>query len=606
MGKRRNLKAHNKLLLDVIKRQAGTLEKAILEADMNRVEAGSPWFRITLEHNGIEAGKPGAKLILEDGGRGFRSEKEIHEWFETFGQPHAETEKKTWAQFRMGRGQMFAYGRNVWRTGQFEMTVDIDNMGLEYNLETGLPNFKGCRIEIELYENPIGMFHYPSIEKLKLQIKRQIEFMPGKTTFNGERLNTPAEECEWTYQDADAYYLFGTGYSDLTFYNLGAFVEVYSATRAGVTGVIVSKKQLQVNFARNQVQDSCPVFRNILEVVKQNRIKKTRKSRTLDEYTRDAMLVDIRDGDVDFKDVRAVALVELTNGKRMSLDQLRKTRIPWTFAPKGDRVADRLLWHDEAVCINEDIKTQLGFTDLDRNFFHWLLRHYMERDYRRYSKGMDKQWEQMARMWRPFETDDGETGLANGISRVNKVLPEKLWTDRERRIIKALTRVGSYMNGDAKEWDNRTLTVGTSETALAWTDGSTFIAFSRSYLQRLQLGGRGAWGCSHLVITGLHEVAHTDATEDSHDHGFAYYKRFHDIVGGPNYASGSPTCIVHYLVGMLNDVKREQHQEKVERKERKAKDRRDTALGLNGDKKKATKTRTPAKPKPKKRRQRRF
>lgn len=105
-------------------------------------------------------------------------------------------------------------------------------------------------------------------------------------------------------------------------------------------------------------------------------------------------------------------------------------------------------------------------------------------------------------------------------------------------------------------------------------------------------------------MTGLHEVAHTDATEDSHDHGFAYYKRFHDIISGPNYASGSPTCIVHYLVGMLSDVKREEHQEEVERKERKAKDRRDTALGLNGNgKQKIAKPRTPVK---KKRRQRRF
>lgn len=229
MGKRRNLKAHNKLLLDVIKRQAGTLEKAILEATMNAIEAGSDVVRISLEADGIEHDKPGAKLIIEDEGKGFRSAEEVETWFETFGTPHEESENKKWAQFRMGRGQLFSYGRNLWRTGEFQMLVDVDGMGLEYELDTDCDPFPGCRIEIDLYRNPIGSYSYNSMDTLKSAIKRQIEFMEGEIYFNGELLNTPASELNWDIEDDDAYYMFGKG-RDLAWYNMGAFVMTHSAS----------------------------------------------------------------------------------------------------------------------------------------------------------------------------------------------------------------------------------------------------------------------------------------------------------------------------------------------------------------------------------------
>lgn len=565
MGKRRNLQAHNKLLLDVIKRQAGTLEKAILEATMNAIEAGSPKVAITLDTAGIEVGDPGARLIIEDQGKGFRTEQEIIEWFETFGTPHEESENKTWAQFRMGRGQMFAFGKNIWRTGQFEMMVDVDNMGLEYELESGLPQFGGCRIIIELYSNPIGSYNYRSIDVLKSAIKRQIEFMEGEITFNGEQLNTPASSLNWDDEDDDARYMFGKG-QDLAFYNMGAFVMTQSASRAGVTGVVVSKSMLKVNFARNDIQSDCPIYERIQEVVKENRIKKIRRQkRTLNRNERIALLCDLRDGVVKYDEVKGLNLVELSNDKMMSLDKVRQIRIPWTMAPHGDQIADRLLYLEQAVCFNEELLDELDYSGKRRDFFDWLLRE--ANNNRRSTSTLKSQWEPMKKCYESFRKGTG--GLAGGFKNTHLRIPQEKWTVAEKRIVKALQ---SY---DC--WDGRVICIGSSDTALAWTDGRSYIVLAREYLR--QTSPKAIWGASHVVMTMFHELAHNDSTEETHHHGMEFYRAFHNIVAGEGRGH-SPCYIMADLPNRLRCLRKEDYQEKVVRKEGKALAARNKKLGV--------------------------
>ncbi len=568
MTTNRKLQANPKLLLDVIKRQAGTLEKAILEGVMNAREAGSPVVFIEISENceEIGAGKPGVKLVLNDTGKGFRSEKEIIEWFETFGTPHTDSEKKIWAQFRMGRGQMFAFGRNVWRSGEFRMEVDVDKWGLEYRLEKGLKKYKGCRIEIDLYANPIGTAGYGSLETLKASIKRQIEFMEGGVEFNGEQLNTPASHLDWDVEDDDAYYMFGKG-QDLAFYNLGAFVHTWSASRAGVTGVVVSKEQLKVNFARNDIQWDCPVFGRIQEVIKENRIKKIRKQRRdLNRDERCAMLCDLRDGGVDYSEVRALGLIRLSNDKVMSLDAIRKIRTPWSFAKHGDMRADRLLWAEDAVCFDDDLLHELNYSGEECDFFDWSMR-ITFRDDCRHSGNMKSQWAPLKRMYRPFHK------LTAGISNIRRVLPQNKWTKAERRIVRVLESF--------KCWDGRAICIGLSDTALAWTDGSSYICLGREYLKKAS--PNQLWGASHLTMTMFHELAHRDSTEESHHHGMEFFQNFHNLVcgdlrGGWNYVS--PTFIMAQMNHKLRMVKAEDYQEAVEKKGRVAKAARDKKLGL--------------------------
>ena len=123
---------HPDLLRSVIRKQAGSLDKAILEAVMNSIDAGSSSVNIQLLTD---------KVIITDDGRGFRDAQEIQDFFATFGTPHKEGDA-TYGKFRMGRGQMFAFGKNTWRTGTFQMDVDVD-----------------VHLGFDLQENQIGRAH---------------------------------------------------------------------------------------------------------------------------------------------------------------------------------------------------------------------------------------------------------------------------------------------------------------------------------------------------------------------------------------------------------------------------------------------------------------
>ena len=78
-AERRSFRMDPALLWSVIKSQAGTLAKALLELVMNSIDAGASQVSITLT---------GTRLKVEDDGRGFQSRTEVTSWFETFGTPH--------------------------------------------------------------------------------------------------------------------------------------------------------------------------------------------------------------------------------------------------------------------------------------------------------------------------------------------------------------------------------------------------------------------------------------------------------------------------------------------------------------------------------------
>jgi hypothetical protein len=253
----RRFKIAPKMLFDVICRQAGSLSKAILEAVMNSVDAKATRCDITVTRD---------KVTITDDGQGFRSRKEVEDWFEVFGQPHEASEGKTFGTFRIGRGQGFAYGVNRWRTGRFAMTVDFKRDGDGYELRDGLKAVPGCTIEIELYE-PLSLLQIDEVER---SLDLWVRYAQIPVTVNGQTVSkSPATDGSWPDSTDDAYIRLDANKAGLSVYNLGVHVCELSNYVMGTGGVVVSKQQLQVNFARNDVQSSCPVWRRIRAVIDQ-------------------------------------------------------------------------------------------------------------------------------------------------------------------------------------------------------------------------------------------------------------------------------------------------------------------------------------------------
>jgi hypothetical protein len=633
------LSAHEKFIIDGIKRQAGTVEKAVLELVMNAIEAQLHQSAKPKVEINFSVEEDQAKLVVRDSGRGFKSRVEVEEWFAKFGTPHDEcpeckktmklkaggmlfvcgcgysTEGRTWAEFRMGRGQAMSFGRVVYRTGKFRMEYDLEtdpdkrsyakpippqsewevnaegepidpqvNHVLDFALQSNLPNHKGCEVTVYFYDNPIPSA-YRSLDAFKSKIKHHVEFIEGEITFNGEQINTPASECKWDIETGDAYFMFGKG-SNLSLYNIGAFVNDFSAADMGVTGVVVSKDKMMVNFARNDVQQRCPVWQRIRIIITENKIKKVRRaSRRLNENERISTLQDIRDGDVQYSEVKNIGLFELTDGKVMSLEAVRKIRSHWTFADPGDRIADRLMQTDTAICFSRETVEALDYSGDEQNFFGWLLKEY--------AYDIPNGWDKITPFYRTFDDVSG------GYSNTHSIIPTNKLSKAERRFLTVMERFN--------KWNGRTLCIGVSDTAHAWTDGRTFIAFNRAYLRRHN--PQYHYGAAKLVTLAVHELAHDEDDTGSHLHKVEFYQKYHDLT------RGSILHIIGELPGKMRGQKWQDHAAEVAERDAKKKAQRDRALGIKRTvaadgitaKPKAPKApKAPRAPKAKKRRLRRF
>lgn len=596
--------AHEALIVSNIERQAGSVGKAILEGVMNGIEACnkagvSSQVWVEFESNGAKVGEPGAVLRIKDLGCGIQTKQEIIDWWKTFGTPHSESEKKIWANFRMGRGQLLAIGRNIWRTGTFRLEYDHNTppaernypstKRIEFGLEEGLDPFEGCDIEVHFYKNPVGKGgSYASVESLKADVKRQIEFMEGVIYFNGEQINTPASQCHWDDETEEAYFLWGVG-TALVIYNIGAYVCDYSVSRMGVNGIVVSKPQLRLNYPRNAVmQDDCEIWKLIREVVDSKKVTKIRKtSRRLESDEKIANLRDLRDGVCTVKEVNGVGLLETTSDKSMSLIACKAIRSPWTFAPKGDMVADKLMQAGNAICLSDEILREMNYTGDPAGFFEYLLQEEIRAAQSPYDPNPDnnrvlKAWKHLRRLYRPFGDD-----LCNQYDRSHTIIPTDKQSKFEKRVIRVLT---SY---DC--WGGRTIMIGICDTAVGWTDGSSYIAIERTYLRNNSpTYDRGA---SAIVMLMYHELSHDTDNTQTDVHGLEFFKAYHD------FTCGGACWMIADLYQRMRDAKDDDYNTEQLAKAQKALAKRDKKLRVataltNGKKRVAALTHTPTKAEP--------
>jgi hypothetical protein len=534
VAEKRTLKMHPKLLLDVIGRQAGSLDKALLEGGMNGIEAIN-----ALKMNGGVCNdeaiyftyKKDAKAIItiQDFGKGITSKKEVEEFFETFGTPHDESEHKIYAQFRMGRGQMFNFGKNIWRTGTFELVVDVLRNGLEWELKENLPFVEGCHITIELYDKYLNSWPAHSVDCLKESVKKQMEFVFAPVYFNGEQINTPPQDCKWDFEDKFAYYAFNIG-DQLSIYNLGVYVRDKWETK----GIVVSKQQLKLNFPRNDVMADCPIWYHISEVVRKNVVKKSQKTYIpMSSNERRSILKSVRDGMQKFEEVKGSRILQTAQDKYMSFLMLLKNKQPWTIAPVGNRQADRCIQQGTHVVFAKEMLNAMNYSGEPKHFFSWLLKTLAENNHRGsrnfdwYLDGAKEQIESFCNLYQPLEK-----AVEKSRSRCTIIATNQL-TKVEKRVISTLESFNC--------WGNRQIRIGVSSGALAWTDGRCFINLDRKWLRNLSLDWDG--DIAHMFHVMAHELAHDDDTSDTDIHGEDFYENYHELTSHRGHKNPFTHCL---------------------------------------------------------------
>lgn len=515
MPEKRQFQMDPHLLYSTIMAQAGTITKALQEAVQNSIDAGASFVNIALDDHSFR---------VEDDGNGFASREDIERFFETFGTPHTEGDAK-YGKFRMGRGQLFAFGENSWRSNTFQMDVNIKKKGLHYDLHEHLPKVAGCSVGVALYD-PL-----PLTEQMQVirDLKKLVAYSEIPVRVNGRVISENPATLKGFEDIGDAYYKPSTG--RLTVYNMGMLVREYGTEQFGVGGIVVSKSALQVNFARNDILLSqCSTWKGIRKILIERGGKQVAKKRaSLTDEERVFVINDLLSSDPkktyeEMISIKKMPLLVMANGRRLSLQNWESalraqytgevtthTYSDYTIAPYGQAIKAEQMIAERHLAFKESTPSEWNTSpeELGARLASFCSLNPIP--------------------YKPFDS------LAAHIDSDLRSYPEEKLEDRARLLLKRLryhNKKHSLGAGKSRHKTRRFLMVGTGG-AEAWTDGETTITINHKLLTR---AAKDPDELSALVHILAHEYTHDGSSMGDHVHGVEFYQDYHDCTINPSFS----------------------------------------------------------------------
>lgn len=507
------------IIRHLIERQAGTLDKAVLELIMNGVDAGADRIDVTFDGD--------RKITVFDNGRGFKTRAEVEKHFGDFGFDHdTEDERKLgrrMGRFGLGRSQVYGFGRSVWRTHKFQMEVDIrSERDLAFDLTTiEGQQVDGCEIDVELYSPTTEV----EKERVRRTLKEHVQYAPSAIYVDGERVNKALEEIKWSAESERLLFLNKpTSTYGLEVHNMGIFVNRYTQSNLGISGVVVSKvpHSFKVTMSRTDVHRSCDLWDEMRTLIKPFKEKQRRRKTLTDEdrmgIARDWLYGELEDTAV----MRRSRLFKTVKGNYMTIKQLHKHADGLiAIEPKRyDRVA-------------EAIHNSHSMAVLARDFYDWID----ASDDQKVVHALDTMSRWAYGHWgeRVFELGDYAAAREQYDGKLIAVEPNQ-WTKLQKAQIAALDSIArlvangvEYGQSQLASSGRRRLSLGDSDTALAWTDGRNFICFKRGYMN--SCFEEGMDGVLRLIGVMVHEQLHTESDmSDEHDHPPEFFEAFENVM----------------------------------------------------------------------------
>ena len=518
----------------IIYSQAGSIGKAFIELLMNSVDANASSVQLSLSREGF---------VCCDDGHGFASRDDVVRYFGRFGTPHSDGDA-VYGRFRLGRGQIMAHAKTVWRSAAWMMTVDTRTMGYHYDLEDLDAALHGCEISGEWYERLTDMELMTAIQ----EVRDLVRYTSVRVELNGQQITRDPRAEHWDAEDEFAWYRAKAD-GAVSIYNLGVLVRHDPGHIWGAGGLIVSKQAISLNVSRTEIlRKTCkvwkPIAKNFGRMANQMaaRLGNHRKTEARRERCARALLA----GETGMANAYCEEeVVTLLPGKRhVSLAEfLRKCRFSHNkqqggqFAvvdsaldvPKGESIAREGI----AVIVHPATLDRFGcynaqdFVDcIDR--IHANLHRDIEQ------KGTTF-WG-LSSLYVPrliaFST------LRDAFVERTFIVTETEALDREtRRAWTALrwclqhygalcTGARATRGGHTRGGKTMHILLGSSNAAEAWTDGSSYIAIDVTIVRRLKSSPMRT--ASYIFSLLEHEISHEgDSLDCGHDE--AFYQRFHDL-----------------------------------------------------------------------------
>ena len=507
------------IIRHLIERQAGTLDKAILELITNGIDAGATRVDVVFNDDRF--------VTVSDNGRGFRSREEIEKHFADFGFDHETDAERALGRingcFGMGRSQIYGFGRSVWRTHEFRMDVDIrSDRDLAFDLAlVDEPPVDGCHIRVELYK-PLSNVDK---EVIRRTLKDHVKYAPSAIYVDGDRVNKDLDDIKWSAQSDRLLFLNkATATYGLEVHNLGIFVNRFSRSQMGVSGVVVSKvpHSFKVTMSRTDVHRSCDLWKEMLDLIKPFKERQRRK-RQLSDADRMGIARDWLWGELtDTTVMKQSRVFRTVKGNYITLKQLENHSGGLIAIEKdrGDRVAEAIHESHTMAVLCRDFYDWID-ADSDTSVV-WAL-NTMKR--LAYGTGAAESFAL------------GEYSVAKSQYDGNLITVDpKQYTKTQKAQLRALTSINhkiakgvQYGQRRITTGGSRRLTLGDADTAQAWTDGRNYICISRKFMG--SCFNSGMEGVLRLMAVMVHEQLHTEPDrDDGHDHPPEFFEAFENVI----------------------------------------------------------------------------
>lgn len=529
---------HMSLIRDLIHRQAGTVERAGAELVMNGLDAQARRIDIDLSDT---------RLLVTDDGVGLPDdETEMRRVFMTLGAPHerdaqGRSTDARFGSFRIGRLQALAWGECRWLSGLWDLRANIKDESTELGMTiTPLKSRRiGTSVEIKFFK--------PLENWQKLQFLQHMRTMCQYVDYcdvrlNGKSLALPVSP-EWTIDNED-YKAIINDTPSLKVFMMGVPVMERSKWQMGVGGIVVTKKQMVVNFARNDVHSSCELWQRITKDLGRLATKKVKSSRAkLDDdeilatwrrlveiYMRQSeqswgFTGKVREAFPDLKFKTAKIFVD-ASGKRFSVADLRKDLaqnkftadaaglLRITIAPMDPATTGDLI---QAAKAGQGLVLHTLFSSADPSEGHvWLV------------AILAALFELPVRTWEEIPGElpyllrrsrgscnsvarlvSNEEFLADATEPVFRLLKHDQLTSAEFKFATAVSEAIATVFSEESGLQRHLRVSASSSNTDVWTDGSTYIAIDQEYLgrlMRLQESPYGLNGMAHKLAMDILEM----------------------------------------------------------------------------------------------------
>ncbi|WP_254534051.1 ATP-binding protein [Natrinema gelatinilyticum] len=502
----------------LIEDQMADLTDAIREAVQNGIDSpGSSRVLVSIS--------PERSLILDDGAGVDLESAEGRRNLSVLGAGSKQrSDDETIGEWGIGKGAIIAKGAvRIW-SHDTALCFDYrdrrdsgswgDVSGRDGKLMDAEKHLEGMLVEIDHYEDEVPDPDSYRWRRYVRDLRKRFAYVQSRTgvtvVINGEPVdqgdpleavaNSPRPSLTRETDDA-ILALEYTPHEGLDIYSNGLYVT--TKREYGLGGVVVSKGNLTLNFARNDIQSGCDRWQRIDDALEQARddlyadISDDRLTAESREVMIEAMVSDGDDASATQWADRK--LFQLATESRISLEEIQAApKIGWVDgAEKG---ADKLVERGYIVLDTSDTATQ-------------RLR--------------DLATDEDTSITFPEMFDVGEQAESEGVwTGYHRIEDESQLNADQRRYLRFARVLATELGIE------RDVYYGEA-SADAWTDSRTYIVITDSAVTSRQ---RAVW-MHDLYLVVLHEAAHETSSRDRPSHGHHFESTYRSLVEDPDNRS---------------------------------------------------------------------